>query len=146
MNAISIACSTWQRSSPLVPPAPSEMLSPACAWVLTAQTSESLHPTLGRIPHCKKHKGTSRPWRTQVIAEGDIAPELVSLRVHASALCAACNAMAPQHAVSSLRVALVLLCGVHVLDSCSKISLQMLRLTCMPSVRSCHMARGHPGL
>ena len=47
-------------------PAPSETLSPACAWVLTAETSEPLHPALGRISYCKKHKGASQAWRTHV--------------------------------------------------------------------------------
>ena len=46
-------CSAWPRSSPLVRNtptiAPSEIPSPACAWVLNAETSESQHPALGRI-------------------------------------------------------------------------------------------------
>ena len=102
------ACSAWPRSSPLVlntpTPTPSETPSLACAWVLTA---ESLHPALGRIPCCKKHKST-QAWRTQVVAEGDTASELVSLRVHASATCVACTAVATEHAVASLRTALVM--------------------------------------
>ena len=40
--------------------------------------------------------------------KGDTASELVSLRVHASAMCAACIAVAPEDAVASLRVALVM--------------------------------------
>ena len=94
------ACSAWPRSSPLVlntpTPTPSGTPSVPCAWVLTAEISESLHPALGRIPCCKKHKST-QAWRTQVVAEGDTASELVSLRVRASAICAACTAVAPEH-------------------------------------------------
>ena len=63
------ACSAWPRSSLLVfttsTPAPSEAPSPACAWVQTAENLESLHPTLCRIPNCKRHRGARRTWRTR---------------------------------------------------------------------------------
>ena len=116
-----VACSAWPRPSPLVfttsTPAPTEALSPACAWVLTLETSESLHLALGRTPCFKKHQGASRAWRTQVVAWGDTASDLVSLRLHASAVCAACTAVAAEHAVASLRTALVMQFAVHVVRS-----------------------------
>ena len=67
------ACSAWPRSSPLVlntpSAAPLETSSLACAWVVTADLSESQHPALSRIPCCKNYTGSSQVWRTQVIRE-----------------------------------------------------------------------------
>ena len=55
----------------------------------------------------------------------------VSLRMHASALCAACIAVAPEQAEISLHLALVMHCAVHVVGW-TQICPQLLRLTCMP--------------
>ena len=118
LDLSAFACSAWPRSSTLVP-------SLACAWVLTAETS--LHPALGRIPCCKKHKGTNR---ALLIAKGDTAPELASLRLHASAMCAACTAAAPgarcglsEHGIGQVVCGACKGCGPdsqysHVVDPC----------------------------
>ena len=65
------SCSTRPRTSPLVrlPATPAPSGDPACEWVLTAGTSELVHPLL------------ASPREAQINVQDDAAAELASLRV-----------------------------------------------------------------